>query len=56
MPAQAQQTVAKMVAILAPQQTTTIVVNGYTGDRPIGPELRRQGVASNPHPVTEACG
>src|ERR1700719_117182 len=30
MPAQPQQTIAKMAAILAPQQTTTIVVNGYT--------------------------
>jgi chemotaxis protein MotB len=47
MPAQAQQTIAKMAAILAPQQTTTIMVNGYTDDTPIGPELRRQGVTSN---------
>jgi chemotaxis protein MotB len=47
MPAQAQQTIAKMAAILAPQQTTTIIVNGYTDDTPIGPELRRQGVTSN---------
>src|SRR6202451_2136776 len=30
MPAQAQQTIAKMAAILAPQQTTKINVNGYT--------------------------
>ncbi len=47
MPAQAQQTIAKMAVILAPQQTTTIIVNGYTDDTPIGPELRRQGVTSN---------
>jgi len=47
MPAQAQQTIAKMASILAPQQTTTIIVNGYTDDTPIGPELRRQGVTSN---------
>src|SRR3984893_15569225 len=47
MPAQAQQTIAKMAAILAPQQTTTIIVNGYTDDTAIGPELRRQGVTSN---------
>jgi chemotaxis protein MotB len=47
MPAQAQQTIAKMAAILAPQQTTTIVVNGYTDNTPIGPELMRRGVTSN---------
>ena len=46
MPAQAQQTIAKMAAILAPQQTK-INVNGYTDDTPIGPELMRQGVTSN---------
>jgi chemotaxis protein MotB len=47
MPAQAQQTIAKMAAILAPQQTTKIVVNGYTDNTPIGPGLMRQGVTSN---------
>ena len=47
MPAQAQQTIAKMAAILAPQQTTTIIVNGYTDNTPIGPELMRRGVTSN---------
>jgi chemotaxis protein MotB len=47
MPAQAQQTIAKMAAILAPQQTTKIVVNGYTDTTPIGPGLMRQGVTSN---------
>ena len=47
MPAQAQQTIAKMAAILAPQQTTRIVVNGYTDNTPIGPGLMRQGVTSN---------
>jgi chemotaxis protein MotB len=47
MPAPAQQTIAKMAAILAPQQTTMIMVNGYTDDTPIGPELRRKGVTSN---------
>jgi len=47
MPASAQQTIAKMAAILAPQQTTTIVVNGYTDNTPIGPELMRRGVTSN---------
>jgi len=47
MPAQAQQTIAKMAAILAPQQTTKINVNGYTDNTPIGPGLMRQGITSN---------
>ena len=47
MPPQAQQTIAKMAAILAPQQTTKINVNGYTDNTPIGQELMRQGVTSN---------
>jgi chemotaxis protein MotB len=47
MPAQAQQTIAKMAAILAPQQTTKINVNGYTDNTPIGPGLMRQGIISN---------
>ena len=47
MSAQAQQTIAKMAAILAPQQTTKIVVNGYTDNTPIGAGLMRQGVTSN---------
>jgi chemotaxis protein MotB len=47
MPVQAQQTIAKMAAILAPQQTTKIDVNGYTDNTPIGPGLMSQGVTSN---------
>jgi chemotaxis protein MotB len=47
MPAQAQQTIGKIAAILAPQQTTKINVNGYTDSTPIGPELMRQGITSN---------
>jgi chemotaxis protein MotB len=47
MPVQAQQTIAKMAAILAPQQTTKINVNGYTDNTPIGPGLMNQGVTSN---------
>jgi chemotaxis protein MotB len=47
MPAQAQQTIAKMAAILAPQQTTKINENGYTDNTPIGPGLMSQGVTSN---------
>jgi chemotaxis protein MotB len=44
---QAQQTIAKIAAILAPQQTTKINVNGYTDNTPIGPGLMREGVTSN---------
>ena len=47
MPAQAQQTIAKMAAILAPRTTTKINVNGYTDNTPIGPGLMNQGVTSN---------
>jgi chemotaxis protein MotB len=47
MPATAQQTIAKMAPILAPMQETTIVVNGYTDNTPIGSELMREGVTSN---------
>ncbi|MGB6562899.1 MAG: OmpA family protein [Candidatus Binataceae bacterium] len=46
-PAQAQQTIAKMAAILAPQQTTKINMTGYTDNTPIGPGLMNQGVTSN---------
>ena len=47
MPATAQQTIGKMVPILAPMQQTKIMVNGYTDNTPIGPELMREGVTSN---------
>src|SRR5260370_12340562 len=47
MPATAQQTIAKMVPILAPMQQTKIIVNGYTDNVPIGPGLMRQGITSN---------
>jgi chemotaxis protein MotB len=36
-----------MAAKLAPTQQNKIVVNGYTDNAPIGPELQRQGIASN---------
>jgi chemotaxis protein MotB len=32
---------------LAPFQQTKLVVNGYTDNAPIGPELQRQGITSN---------
>ena len=47
MPPTAQQTIAKMVPILAPMQQTKIMVNGYTDNVPIGAGLKRQGITSN---------
>jgi chemotaxis protein MotB len=47
MPASAQQTMGKMIPILAPMQQTKIMVNGYTDNVPIGAGLRRQGITSN---------
>jgi len=47
MPPQARQTIAKMAPILAPMQTTKIVISGYTDNVPIGAGLRRQGITSN---------
>jgi chemotaxis protein MotB len=47
MPAEAQQTIGKIVPILAPKQQAKIQVNGYTDNVPIGPGLMRQGITSN---------
>jgi chemotaxis protein MotB len=47
MSAEAKQTIAKIAAILAPQQTTKIMVNGYTDNTPIGPALKNQGITTN---------
>jgi chemotaxis protein MotB len=47
MPATAQQTIAKMVPILAPMQQTKIIVNGYTDNVPIGAGLKREGISTN---------
>ena len=47
MPADAQQSMAKIAKILAPMQQTRISVNGYTDNVPIGPGLMRQGITSN---------
>ena len=38
---------AKMVPTLSGFQQTKVVVNGYTDNVPIGPELARMGIASN---------
>jgi chemotaxis protein MotB len=37
----------KIVPILAQLQNTKIVVNGYTDNTPIGPQLQRTGIANN---------
>jgi len=47
MPVEAQQTISKIVPILAPLQQTKIMVNGYTDNVPIGPGLMSQGITSN---------
>jgi chemotaxis protein MotB len=47
MPVEAQQTIGKIVPILAPKQQAKIKVNGYTDNVPIGPGLMRQGITSN---------
>jgi chemotaxis protein MotB len=47
MPASAQQTMGKMIPILAPMQQTRIMVNGYTDNVPIGPDLMREGISTN---------
>jgi chemotaxis protein MotB len=47
MPVQAQQTISKIVPILAPRQQAKLKVNGYTDNVPIGPGLMRQGITSN---------
>lgn len=39
--------IAKMAAKLAPTQQNKIMVNGYTDNSPIGPELKQQGITSN---------
>ena len=47
MPEAAQQEIAKIAPILAPQQQNKVMVSGYTDNTPIGPELAKQGVTSN---------
>ncbi len=37
----------KIAAVLAPHQTTKILVKGFTDDVPIGPVLAREGVTTN---------
>jgi chemotaxis protein MotB len=47
MPVTAQQTIRKIVPILAPKQQAKLLVNGYTDNVPIGPGLKSQGITSN---------
>jgi chemotaxis protein MotB len=47
MPPQAAKTIAEMAPVLAPMQTTHILVTGYTDNVPIGPDLMQQGITSN---------
>jgi chemotaxis protein MotB len=47
MSAQGQDIIARMAKNLVAYQQDKLVVNGYTDNAPIGPELRRQGVTSN---------
>jgi chemotaxis protein MotB len=44
---QGKQIIANMAAKLAPTQQNKIIVNGYTDNAPVGPELQRQGITSN---------
>jgi chemotaxis protein MotB len=43
----AKTSIAKVAAILAPHQTTKVIVNGYTDNTPIGPGLMKEGITSN---------
>ena len=47
MPNDAQKLIARIAPILTPIQQTQILVNGYTDNVPIGPELRERGVKNN---------
>lgn len=47
MPADAQSLIARIAPVLVPIQQTQILVNGYTDNVPIGPELIAKGVTSN---------
>jgi chemotaxis protein MotB len=47
MSAAGKQIIAKMASQLAPTQQNKLMVNGYTDDAPIGPELQRKDVTSN---------
>ena len=52
---QGQDIIAKFAARLAPTQQNKLVVNGYTDNAPIGPELQRQGITVQSDPVAKTC-
>src|SRR5277367_1350347 len=47
MSAQGKQIIAKMASQLVPTQQNKLVVNGFTDNAPVGPQLQAQGVTSN---------
>jgi chemotaxis protein MotB len=47
MSADGQEVIAKMASQLAPSQQRRLVINGYTDNTPVGPNLQRAGVTSN---------
>jgi chemotaxis protein MotB len=47
MSAAGKEIIARLAKKLAPTQQNKLYVNGYTDNVPIGPELQRQGIASN---------
>jgi chemotaxis protein MotB len=44
---QGKQIISRFAEKLAPTQQSKLIVNGYTDNAPIGPELKRQGVNTN---------
>lgn len=42
-----EQTMARVAQQLAPYQSRPILINGYTDNTPVGPNLRQQGVDNN---------
>jgi len=47
MSADGKEIIAKMAKVLAPGQQDRLMVNGYTDNVPVSPELKRMGITSN---------
>ena len=47
MRAEGKELIAKFASKLAPTQQNKLVVNGYTDNAPIGPELKKKGIETN---------
>lgn len=47
MTSEGQRIIGQYASQLAPTQRSKVIVTGYTDDRPVGAELRKQGVTSN---------